>query len=146
MLSVKESADQSRRIDEHRIAKSRGATSPNSKQQSPAKPTVASEDEPFIHAQTNPQSHTSANLSAPAQDPHPAAVQPKRAEVRLATHVSTKFTDPIEHATQTISGILANGTFPNKFRVKARVVSVHGRGIKGNDTYVQKHCGHCRRA
>ena len=64
---------------------------------------------------------------------------------RLATHVHTIYNDPIEHAITPISAILTNGTIPNKFRVQARVKSVHPRGSAGSDSLVQQHCMKCSR-
>jgi hypothetical protein len=67
-------------------------------------------------------------------------------DVPIATHLFTIFTDPVDHEFKTIAEVLSNPTFPNKFRVKARVQSIHTRGLPGKDIYVQRHCGHCKRA
>jgi len=63
----------------------------------------------------------------------------------LATHVSTTLNDPIEHPTTSLSALLTNATIPNKFRIQARVKSVHPRGLAGNQSLVQKHCTKCDR-
>ena len=67
-------------------------------------------------------------------------------DVPMATHLMTIFTDPVDHHFKTIAEVLSNPTFPNKFRVKARVKSIHTRGLPGKETFVQRHCGHCKRA
>ena len=67
-------------------------------------------------------------------------------DVPMATHLMTIFTDPVDHGFKTIAEVLSNPTYPNKFRVKARVKSIHTRGLPGKDSFVQRHCGHCKRA
>lgn len=67
-------------------------------------------------------------------------------DVPTATHLLTIFNDSVDHPIKTIDEVLANGSFPNKFRVRARVKSIHTRGLAGKETFVQKHCGHCKRA
>jgi hypothetical protein len=42
--------------------------------------------------------------------------------------------------------VLTNRLVPNRFRIRARVRSLFSRGLSGNETFVQKHCGHCRRS
>lgn len=142
-------ADLCRRINEHRAGGRTGSADSSAlKQESPPKPVIAQNTEYSSLSPEKPRLSADAisSASAHARESKHASVQQPRAPIRLATHVFTTHTDPIEHQTQTISEILANATFPNKFRVKARVMSVHSREIKGNDTYVQKHCGHCKRA
>lgn len=67
-------------------------------------------------------------------------------DVPLATHLFTIFTDPIDHQISTVAEVLSNANFPNKFRVKARVKTIHPRGLSGKESFVQRHCGHCKRA
>jgi hypothetical protein len=75
----------------------------------------------------------------------PTTVAPA-SDVPLSAHLFTSHTDSIEHPHSTITEVLANRTFPNKFRIKARVKDIYTRGPSSKDAYVQKHCGHCRRA
>ncbi|EIW68525.1 hypothetical protein TREMEDRAFT_62986 [Tremella mesenterica DSM 1558] len=60
--------------------------------------------------------------------------RPVEKETRLATHLRTIHTDPIAHPLSTLEDILGNGTVPNRFRVRARVKSVHPRGLPGGFT------------
>jgi hypothetical protein len=85
-----------------------------------------------------------AQTVQPAMLPVITAAAPT--DVPTSHHLFTTLTDPIEHPMSTIADVLTNRTFPNKFRIKARVKDIHSRGIPGNDHYVQKHCGHCKRA
>jgi hypothetical protein len=78
--------------------------------------------------------------------PPPSTTTVAPSDVRLATHLSTIFHDSVEHPILSIAEVLSNCTFPNKFRVKARVKSIHPRGLPGKESFVQKHCGHCKRA
>ncbi|ORY23800.1 hypothetical protein BCR39DRAFT_342435 [Naematelia encephala] len=64
---------------------------------------------------------------------------------KIATHLWTVNTDEIDHPLSTIPEILANKSVVNKYRVKARVKSLHARGIKGVDGFVQTYCRHCKR-
>lgn len=86
---------------------------------------------------------TGQGISAPIAGFAVAPAPPPCAQ--LATHLFTTFNDPVDHPESTIADILSNRTFPNKYRVKARVIAVHTRGVPGNTTFVQKHCHHCRR-
>ena len=74
--------------------------------------------------------------SSPAKPPN---------EVMLAKHLSTTFTDEFDYPIATLADVKVNQLIPNKFRVRARVKSLHTRGVPGNKTYVQRHCLHCRR-
>ncbi|OCF33972.1 hypothetical protein I316_04318 [Kwoniella heveanensis BCC8398] len=64
--------------------------------------------------------------------------------LQLATHISTVYHDPIENPLSTISQIHSNRTLPNKYRIRARVKSLHPRSVIGNDSFVQSYCKHCR--
>ena len=66
-------------------------------------------------------------------------------DVPMASHLSTTFTDDVDHQINSIAEVLSNSTFPNKFRVKARVKSIHTRGLPGKDSFVQRYCSHCKR-
>ena len=64
---------------------------------------------------------------------------------QVAVHVATTFNDPIEHPFSPLSALTVNTTVPNRFRVEARVVSIHPRGMAGSVALVQHHCIKCRR-
>ncbi|WRT65265.1 uncharacterized protein IL334_002208 [Kwoniella shivajii] len=66
--------------------------------------------------------------------------------LRLATHITTTHTDPTNHPISTIAEILANTSLPNKYRMTARIKSLHPRSIPENSTFVQPYCKHCHRA
>ncbi|WVQ97535.1 hypothetical protein IAU59_004649 [Kwoniella sp. CBS 9459] len=63
---------------------------------------------------------------------------------QLATHVGTIYRDPVSHPVSTIAQIHSNRTLPNKYRIHARVKSLHSRSIAGSDSFVQPYCKHCR--
>ncbi|WVF70377.1 hypothetical protein IAT40_005167 [Kwoniella sp. CBS 6097] len=64
--------------------------------------------------------------------------------LQFATHISTLHLNPVEHPVSTISEIRKNRTLPNKYRIHARVKSLHPRSIVGSDSFVQPYCNHCR--
>lgn len=68
---------------------------------------------------------------------------PNTSEPPFARHVATIHDDPIKHPVTSLSAIIANATLPNKYRVQARVRSVHSRGLAGNSSLVQYHCVKC---
>ncbi|KAK8846545.1 hypothetical protein IAR55_005631 [Kwoniella newhampshirensis] len=63
---------------------------------------------------------------------------------RLATHVGTIHTNPIDHPLSTIKQILFNQLNCNKYRLHVRVKSLHARGLQENDTFIQTYCCHCK--
>ncbi|WWD21862.1 hypothetical protein CI109_106350 [Kwoniella shandongensis] len=84
-------------------------------------------------------------ISRPVVAPAPA-IAPAAASPRLATHLGTTHTNPIDHPLSTIAQILANQLTCNKYRLHARVKSLHTRGLQDNDTFIQTYCRHCRSA
>jgi hypothetical protein len=89
-------------------------------------------------------SHAQSATTAPGTSMAAAAVP--RLYPDLATHLFTAFKDPVNHPESTIADILSNRTFPNRYRVKARVIVIHARGMTGKATLAQRHCGHCHQA
>nr|XP_019008989.1 uncharacterized protein I206_06677 [Kwoniella pini CBS 10737]OCF47770.1 hypothetical protein I206_06677 [Kwoniella pini CBS 10737] len=63
---------------------------------------------------------------------------------QLAKHFKTIHTDLTEHPVSTIQDIIASSTVPNKYRVTAKVKSVHPRNLEKNDTLIQSFCKHCK--
>lgn len=138
-------ADANRRIS----GSSRESTSINTSRSSPVK-REAPED-PSIPPK-RPRGPSVPLAIVPAPD-EPPVIPPEHTappltstEIPLASHVSTIHKDPIDHPTQTLKQVLANRTFPNKFRVRAKVQAVIPRRIRGHDSYAQKHCGRCNHA
>ncbi|WWC58937.1 uncharacterized protein I303_101482 [Kwoniella dejecticola CBS 10117] len=74
------------------------------------------------------------------------APQMQKQEPRLATHIKTVHTDPTEHPISTIKDVITSSTIPNKYRIIARVKSIHSRNLENNDTLVQTYCKHCKNA
>ncbi|WVQ68725.1 uncharacterized protein L199_006934 [Kwoniella botswanensis] len=60
---------------------------------------------------------------------------------RIATHLQTIHTDPIEHPLSAIGDILNNPTIPNKYRIIAQIKSIVPRCP--SDSIIQAYCTHC---
>ncbi|OCF76410.1 hypothetical protein I204_02105 [Kwoniella mangroviensis CBS 8886] len=61
---------------------------------------------------------------------------------RIATHLQTIHTDPIEHPLSTIGDIINNSTIPNKYRIIAQIKSIVPRSP--SDNIIQAYCTHCK--
>jgi hypothetical protein len=73
-----------------------------------------------------------------------SGVQPT-SDLVFARYIATIHDDPTCHPFSTIKDILTNSTHPNRFKLQARVKSIHARSFKAGDSYVQKHCKRCRK-
>jgi hypothetical protein len=93
-------------------------------------------EQPAVASQETPAEGPVDVLSA---RPDPAGEHAQVPSVPLATHLSTIFTNPIAHPLTPLANVLKNYTVPNRFRVRARVLSIHPRGVQG-DSLVQRHC------
>ncbi|ORX36102.1 hypothetical protein BD324DRAFT_657049 [Kockovaella imperatae] len=86
----------------------------------------------------------------PEEMPPPPVVEAQEPVVQIhstmANNIGTTMTDEVTNPVSTLAKVKTNTLVPNRFRVQARVRSLHPRGLQKNATYLQKHCIKCNRA
>ncbi|WVR04232.1 hypothetical protein IAU60_001232 [Kwoniella sp. DSM 27419] len=91
-------------------------------------------------------SRTSFSRTASAQMAAHAQHAPPSRPVQTSKDIGTIHNDLTSHPFSTVAEIVSNQTVPNRYRVQARIKSIHPRGLPNNDTLIQPYCSHCRAA
>ena len=84
----------------------------------------------------------------PVQPQDQVREQSETRQVPLASHISTMHTDPFRYKISTFEDMRKNTVFPNKFRVRARVRSIHSRAYQPagkEEDYTTHFCVDCQK-